>query len=120
MVRDERQPGRQNGWMILALLVGVGIVINGLGEVTAQLGPASLPIWFFAIGGAALVLRGPVGKALARRLSGELPPTGTVAELPEELYAELDELRARLGELEERQDFSERLLARRDEPPAAG
>lgn len=119
MVRDERQPGRQSGWMILALLVGVGIVINGLGEVTAQLGGASLPIWFFAIGGAALVLRGPLGKAIAKRIGGEVPVAGGPAELPEELYAELDDLRARLGELEERQDFSERLLARRDEPPPA-
>ena len=32
--------------------------------------------------------------------------------------AELDELRTRVAELEERQDFSERLLARREEPPA--
>jgi hypothetical protein len=31
------------------------------------------------------------------------------------LYAELDELRARLAEMEERQDFAERLLAK---PPA--
>jgi hypothetical protein len=120
MVRDERRPGGLNGWVVVALLVGVGVVFNSLGEVTAQLGGAAIPIWFMTIGGAALVLRGPLGKAIARRLSGELPPAGTAAELPEELYAELDELRARLGELEERQDFSERLLARRDEPPAAG
>lgn len=33
------------------------------------------------------------------------------------LLAEMDELRHRMGELEERQDFSERLLARKEEGP---
>jgi hypothetical protein len=34
-------------------------------------------------------------------------------DVPSEVYAELDELRARVLELEERQDFAERLLADR-------
>jgi hypothetical protein len=57
----------------------------------------------------AIVLRGPVGKALAERIRGE------GAALPEphpELLAELDEMRTRMAELEERVDFSERLLTK--------
>ncbi len=56
-----------------------------------------------------LVLRGPVGRALADRIhSGPpLPP-----EVPPELLDEMDQMRGRLAELEERVDFTERLLAR--------
>jgi hypothetical protein len=109
-----------NGWVILSVLIGLGVVFEALGEATQQLGAASIPIWFLTIGGAALVLRGPLGASLAQRIAGvPAEPHGPV-ELPEELYAELDEMRARVAELEERQDFSERLLARREEPPAAG
>jgi hypothetical protein len=35
--------------------------------------------------------------------------------LTEETLTELDDLRSRVAELEERQDFSERLLAQKDE-----
>jgi hypothetical protein len=70
---------------------------------------------------AAVVLRGPVGQALARRIAGEVP--SGAAELPAEtVLGELDDLRARMLELEERVDFSERLLAqaRAGQPPPAG
>ena len=64
---------------------------------------------------AAIVLRGPVGKALAERIHGETVGAG---EVPPELLEELDEMRTRVLELEERVDFTERLLARQraDEP----
>jgi hypothetical protein len=115
MARDpQRRGGGSGGWIALAALA----VFGGLMKATMVLGPVSVPIWFAVIGGGAFVLRGPLGKALAARISGELPDATGPAELPEELYAELDELRTRVAELEERQDFSERLLARREEPPA--
>ena len=63
----------------------------------------------------AIVLRGPLGKALAQRITeGAAAP----AELPPELLDEMDEMRHRMVELEERVDFTERLLARQraDEP----
>lgn len=117
MAREPRQRGGgSGGWIALAVLA----VFGGLMKATMVLGPVSVPIWFAVVGGGAFVLRGPLGKALAARISGELPESTGPAELPEELYAELDELRTRVAELEERQDFSERLLARREEPPAAG
>ena len=62
------------------------------------------------------ILRGPFGKALAERVSGRaaLPPADV-----ERLRADVEELRAELGAVQERLDFAERLLARRDQPGAA-
>ena len=65
----------------------------------------------------ALVLRGPLGKALAERIH-----SGTVAagEVPPELLEDMDDMRNRMVELEERVDFTERLLAKhRADDPAA-
>jgi hypothetical protein len=74
---------------------------------------------FLAIGAAAVGLFfGPVGMALGRRLSGRVC-THAQAELEEmgtQVNAEMDDLRRRLAEVEERLDFAERLLT--DGPPA--
>jgi hypothetical protein len=70
---------------------------------------------FLAIGAAALgVLFGPVGSALARRLGGrgDPAPHEEVEHMSERMTAEVDHLRSRLAEVEERLDFAERLLAR--------
>jgi len=63
-----------------------------------------------------IVLRGPLGKALAARITNaSLGPS----EVPPELLEEMDEMRHRMVELEERVDFTERLMARqRAEEPA--
>jgi hypothetical protein len=116
----ESRDARGSWWGSLALGVAGLTLLWVLTSITRELGAASIPIWFMTIAGTAFVMRGPVGQAIARKISGEVPTTPLPAELPEELYAELDEMRARLAELEERQDFSERLLARREDPPAAG
>ncbi len=108
MARD-----RSNEW-IGSMFVGLGMgavgVAGALAWVTSAIGPASIPIWAIAAWGGMMIFRGPFGKALATRVGGHAVD-GPV-ELPPELYGELDELRARLGELEERVDFSERLLTR--------
>jgi len=52
------------------------------------------------------IFRGPVGAALAERIRGTARP----AEDPV-LAADLEQLRGRLAEVEERLDFAERLLA---------
>jgi hypothetical protein len=52
------------------------------------------------------IFRGPVGAALPERIRGRARP----AEDPV-LAADLEQLRARLAEVEERLDFAERLLA---------
>lgn len=86
--------------------------------------------------GATLVMTGPVGKALAEWIRGwsktdeqwiafkaakqGLPlgaaGSGGGALEAERLAAEVEELRHRLGEVEERLDFTERLLARERQP----
>ncbi len=55
----------------------------------------------------------PLGRALARRVAGEkaMPEeTPTLAEV-EELREELGSVRHELGDVQERMDFAERLLA---------
>ena len=60
--------------------------------------------------GATKVLRGPLGKALADRLAGR---TGAAASVEGDRFqGEVDELKHRLAEVEERLDFAERLLAK--------
>lgn len=111
MSRD-RGPDHNIGLIFLAMAIGAIPVFGTMAYVTRIIGPAAIPIWIGAALAVIMVFRGPVGQALGRRIAGDAsdaPP-----EVPAELYAELDELRARVGELEERVDFSERLLAQKD------
>ena len=65
---------------------------------------------FLAIGAAAVgLLFGPIGSAVARRLVGK-------AAADPALEAEVEELQARIGEVDVRVDFTERLLAQNREP----
>ncbi len=115
-IRDPQHEQTQSwgaGVMVVGLAIAAVPVFGALAFVTRSIGPASIPIWFAAIGGAAYVLRGPVGQAIARMIGGAAPAAPD--ELPGEVYAELDELRARVAELEERVDFSERLLTKGQE-----
>ena len=78
--------------------------------------------------GTTLVLSGPVGKALAEWIRGwsrtdeqwmamKAAKHGVVlGGESERLLADVDELRRRLSEVEERLDFTERLLARDRDP----
>jgi hypothetical protein len=65
-------------------------------------------------GGAALVLR-PIAAAVAKRIGGEHPPARDDAGEREQILSELQDLRHEVGELAERVDFTERLLARERE-----
>jgi hypothetical protein len=85
---------------------------------------------FLAIGAAAVALLfGPIGSALARRLGGRAELGDSQAEIEEmrarvtgeveQLHTrlgEMDSLHARVLELEERVDFTERLLAQTQGP----
>ena len=74
--------------------------------------------------GAAVVLRGPIGKALAQWIGGwshneakwieaKMREAGGGASVDvEQLRSEVDELRGQLAEVRERLDFTERMLAR--------
>ncbi len=70
---------------------------------------------FLAIGAAACgILFGPIGSAIARRLGGRPEPGDAQAEIEEvraRVTDEVDDLKTRLAEVEERLDFAERLLA---------
>lgn len=69
---------------------------------------------FLAIGAAAIGLFfGPIGSAVAQRLSGRRGAIDSHAEIEDldgRVTAEMDNLRHRLAEVEERLDFAERLL----------
>lgn len=105
--------GNENDWKTGAFigigLVGVGF-FGALAAASATLGPAAIPVWALAVGLVAVVVKSPVAQAFAKRMKDDEP---LHHELPEDLYVELDDLRARVLELEERQDFAERILADR-------
>jgi hypothetical protein len=71
---------------------------------------------FLALGATAVgLLFGPIGSAVARRIGGRADPSDAHAEIEEigaRMTVEVDDLRHRLAEVEERLDFAERLLAR--------
>jgi hypothetical protein len=89
----------------------------GLGKASAAMGAASIPIWAMAIGGAVYVLRGPMGDAILRSIAAD-DADPEQAERSQEILQELDDLRVQVGELQERVDFAERLLAREREERA--
>jgi hypothetical protein len=97
---------------VLGLFVVIPVAL-ALMFATSRLGPASIPIWFATVGAGWMVLRGTVGKALASRFGTDTGAT----ELHGETLAELEELRGRVAELEERVDFSERMLAQKSDAP---
>jgi Tfp pilus assembly protein PilO len=68
---------------------------------------------------AATIILWPIVRALARRLEGKGTVDAGLKADVEHLHqrlGEVDALQARLGELEERVDFTERLLAKNREP----
>lgn len=71
-----------------------------------------LAITFIFGGGSIFLLAiSPVGKAIADRIRHGTQPLGAGTE--PEVLNELEQLRADVGELQERVDFAERLLARK-------
>jgi len=72
------------------------------------------------LAGMVLILRGPVGRALARRIEGTAGQSeGLSLAEADELrgrMSELEQQHSRLLELEERLDFAERLLAQPRDP----
>ena len=103
--------GGDKMWAMVAIWITIslaGMVIAG----TAIAGQdfAIPAILMLGIGGT-IILRGPVGRALARRIEGQASEPVDL----EPVLHELDEIRTRMAELEERQDFTERLLARERE-----
>jgi hypothetical protein len=70
-----------------------------------------------------LVLRGPLGRALAKRIEGTKAADHETVQRLEEVESRLQSLeltQERMLELEERLDFAERMLARDKEPLRMG
>lgn len=84
--------------------------------------PFLVPITLFASIAAVVILRGPLGKALGERLAGGSARVAPSQEV-DVLRNEVEELRYRLTDIEERLDFTERVLAQQRErerlPPGA-
>jgi hypothetical protein len=72
--------------------------------------PFLVPISLFVSVAAIFIFRGPLGKAIGERIAGRKVEGDVLAET-ELLHADMDEMRHRLSEVEERLDFTERLLA---------
>lgn len=82
---------------------------------SADIGPAIVMTVISLSVAAVLILRGAVGRALARRIEGGNHPDTDLTQRVEELETRLlaaEQLEARLAEVEERLDFTERLLAK--------
>jgi len=98
-----------------ATLLGLG-VLAAYAVLSGYMGEGfAIPVGILGVVGGVVVMLGPVGKAIAGRISGRTG-TGLLPEEADEILARLQELeqgQARLAELEERLDFAERLLAQR-------
>ncbi len=109
---------REKDEWISSAFIGIGLagmgLFGALAAASATLGPMAIPVWAIASGIVGFTVRSPVARAFADRMSGKVQPEADPA-LSEEVYAELDDLRVRLAELEERHDFTERLLAARQQ-----
>ncbi len=82
----------------------------------AEIGPFLVPMTLFISVAAVVIFRGPLGKGLGERLAGSKLEGNALPET-EALHAEVDELRYRVTEMEERLDFAERMLAKQPGPP---
>jgi len=101
---------------VLTTITAIGVAaIIGFSLVSVKLGiPFAIPVGIVGALAAGFVFNGPLGKLLARNLEGDAARSD---ETTGQLLAEMDELRGRVQELEERVDFSERLLAQQSQTP---
>jgi hypothetical protein len=78
--------------------------------------PFAVPIVMFVMIGLTVILRGPLGQAIADRIRGSIPDADPrLREEMDHMRMEVEDLRGQIAEAQERIDFTERLLARRDE-----
>lgn len=86
-----------------------------------EIAPFLVPITMFLTIGAVLIFRGPMGKAIGERIAGRHEEIDHAE--ADALRAEVEEMRYRLTDMEERLDFAERMLARQKDverlPPGA-
>jgi len=114
----------KSGSKILGIVLVLGLAAMSLiylGASISELARRGFEFVLAALAGGGvffwLMLRGPVGKAIASLLEGDTQHDEELVMRVEDLEARLAELsleQQRVGELEERLDFAERLLATRE------
>jgi hypothetical protein len=87
---------------------------------SGDLAPVIVTVVMMVSAAVVLILRGPLGKAWARRIEGTSGQSLPEVEQLQGRVTELEQQVDRLHELEERLDFTERLLAQQREQPRIG
>jgi hypothetical protein len=101
----------ENRYLIVATILGLA-AIGAFTTMAMTMGEDFAVPGLIALGVVGVVVfKGPVGKGLARRIEN-----GAAAEPSPEIIGEMDDMRGRLLELEERLDFTERMLSKAREP----
>jgi len=92
-----------------AILAAMGIIFNAPPYIEE---PVRVLLGLGFAGALTIIFRGPIGQAIAAQLRGDAgeQTEGRVLAQLEEMTAELQALRDDVGQLHERQDFTERLL----------
>ena len=115
------------GWALALViaLTGMGLgVVAGLADESRNSRGPEIALGMVVVGAIYFALiRGPVGTAIARMLEGEHSNEDDTAMRVYDLESRINELtveQQRVAELEERVDFTERLLAQREKLSAGG
>ena len=114
-VKAKADSEAQQSRAFMGTLIGVAAVAAFF-LLASKIGAGfAIPVGIMGVigGTAVVILRGPIGRAVARRI--DEGGAGGSAEEFDQLHARIDELEAgqsRMAELEERLDFAERLLTR--------
>lgn len=105
-------------YTIPATFLGLG-VLTAYALLSGYFGKGfAISVGIVGVAGGVAVMLGPVGRAIAAWITRQSDQGLDPGEL-DEIHARLQELeqtQARLAEIEERMDFTERLLAQRKEP----
>jgi Tfp pilus assembly protein PilO len=89
--------------------------------IVTSLDPPAIVMVVLLVMAACTIVLWPLARALARRLEGRGSQDAILRAEVDALHnrlADVDALQARLGELEERLDFAERIIARGESAPA--
>jgi len=89
----------------------------------AHLPPGVLLLMVLGVVAGAVAIFFPLMRAIARRIEGKSKPDAALLEEIEQLRSQVHDLegmQSRIAELEERVDFTERLLAQKSEPRELG
>jgi hypothetical protein len=107
------------GLLVLLVAIGLQFITQVLDRAGPLNGPVSAVALVAGAGIFAALFFGPVGRAIVRMLEGDVREDDETAMRLEDVEARLAELsleQQRVGELEERLDFAERLLSQQGAP----